>query len=174
MNINNIAAIEALLFTAEEPVSLIEIADTIDMTTSECREYVEVLKKEYNQKKFHGIKIMEYDESYIFATKSHLAPYIKKLHNISKITGLTQPALETLAIIAYKQPVTRGIIEKIRGVSVERTLNTLKKYNLIKEVDRKNTTGNPILYGTTGEFLQQFNLNNISDLPEIEDKKFSD
>jgi len=174
MNVNKIAAIEALLFTAEDPVSLVEIADTIDMTISETREYINVLKKEYNQKKFHGIKLMKYDESYIFATKSYLAPYVKKLHNITEITGLSQAALETLAIIAYKQPVTRPVIEKIRGVNVERTIRTLKKYNLIKEVDRKDTTGNPILYGTTREFLQQFNLNSISDLPEIEKKEFSD
>ena len=170
MDVNNIAAIEALLFTAEEPVSVTEIADTIDMTLSETREYIEVLKKEYNNKKFHGIKLLEVENSYIFATKSHLAPYVKKLHNITKITSLSQAALETLAIIAYKQPVTRATIEKIRGVKVEKTLNTLSKYNLIEEVGKKDTTGKPILYGTTKEFLKQFNLKSLTDLPDINEK----
>ncbi len=170
MDVNKIAGIEALLFTAEEPVSITEIADTIDMTISEVKDYIKVLKKEYNQKKFHGIKLIKYDNSYIFGTKSHLAPYIKKLHDITNVTNLSQAALETLAIIAYKQPVTRSVIEEIRGVKVERTINTLKKYNLIKDKGRKDTTGNPILYGTTEEFLKQFNLNAVSDLPEINKK----
>ncbi|MFW5998121.1 MAG: SMC-Scp complex subunit ScpB [bacterium] len=167
MNINKIAAVEALLFTAEEPVSVVEIADTLDVTLSESKEYINIIKKEFNQKKSHGIRLEKYDDSYMFVTKSHLAPYIKKLHSVSRKTRLSQAALETLSIIAYEQPITRNDIEEIRGVRADKTLSTLSKYNLIKELGRKDTTGNPIVYGTTEEFLRQFQLKALSDLPDI-------
>lgn len=173
MNINKIAAVEALLFTAEEPVSVVDIADTIDVTIQESKEYVNIIKKEFNKKSSHGIRLEQYSDSYIFVTKSHLAPYIKKLHNISKTTKLSRAALETLSIIAYEQPVTRSEIEEIRGVRVDKTLTTLGKYNLIKELGRKDTTGNPILYGTTEEFLRQFNLKDLSELPDLDEIDFS-
>ena len=169
MDVNKVAAVEALLFTAEKPVALVDIANTIDVTIEETREYLDRLGREYNQKKSHGIKLEQYEDSYIFVTKSHLAPYIKKLHDVSQRKRLTQASLETLAIIAYKQPVTRSEIEEIRGVKVERTLRTLSKYDLIQELGRKDTTGNPIEYGTSKEFLRQFDLNSLSELPQLED-----
>ncbi len=166
MNVNNLAAVEALLFTAPEPLSLEELADTLDVTIEEAKELVAVLEKEYNEKKSHGIQLKEYNSNYIFVTKEHLAPYIKKLHDTSMSRSLSQAARETLAIVAYRQPVTRGEIEEIRGVNAEGTLRTLRKYDLIKEVGRKEELGRPILYGTTGEFLRQFDLNDIEELPE--------
>ncbi|MFW5985190.1 MAG: SMC-Scp complex subunit ScpB [Halanaerobiaceae bacterium] len=168
MNVNNLAAIEALLFTAPEPLSCSELADTVDVTLDEIKELLSVLKKEYNDKRSHGIQLKEYNGNYIFVTKEHLAPFIKKLHDVSKKSSLSQAARETLAIVAYRQPVTRGEIEEIRGVNAERTLSTLSKYNLIEEVGREESLGHPILYGTTEEFLQQFDINNLQDLPKKE------
>lgn len=167
MNVNKLAATEALLFTAPEPLSPEEMADTIDVTLNEMKEIISVLKTEYNDKKSHGIQLREYNGNFIFVTKEHLAPYINKLHDVVKTGRLSQAALETLAIIAYKQPVTRGEIEKIRGVNAERTLQTLGKYDLITEVGRREAVGRPILYGTTGEFLQQFDLNTLDELPGL-------
>ena len=174
MDVNKIAALEALLFTAKEAIAIDDIADTIDLTLAETEEYIEVIKKEFNQKRSHGIQLKEYDDKFILATKPHLAPYVKKLHHISKTKNLSQAALETLAIIAYKQPVTRSHIEKIRGVKVEKTLMTLSKYGIIKELGRKDTTGNPIVYGTTEEFLKQFDLNSLSELPDVDDIELED
>lgn len=167
MNVEKLAILEAVLFTAENPVSLKKLATVIDLSPDQTKRHLEVLIREY-EKDSHGFKIKEYDGGYIFRTKLKYSSFIKDLHNISKKFSLSQAALETLAIIVYKQPVTRAEIEKIRGVKVEKTLLTLTKYNLIQELGRKDTIGNPIVYGTTKKFLQHFDINNLSQLPPIE------
>lgn len=167
MNVEYLAKIEALLFTSDEPVPLQDLARVIGLSSKKTREYIEVLIKEY-EKDSHGIEIKEYDESYLFVTKPVYEDEIKNLHNKSNSLRLTQAALETLAIIAYKQPVTRAEIEEIRGVKAEKTLLTLSKYGLIQELGRKETIGNPIVYGTTNKFLQSFNLRDLSELPEVD------
>ncbi len=171
MNVNDLAAVEALLFSAPEPLSIEELADTVDVTVKEIRELIRVLEREYNQKRSHGIQLRQYNGNYIFVTKEHLAPYIKKFHETVNTAKLSGAALETLAIVAYKQPVTRGEIEEIRGVNAERTLKTLEKYNLIAEAGRQDSPGNPILYITTEEFLRQFNLQNLDELPDVKERK---
>ena len=102
----------------------------------------------------------------MFVTKSDYSSLIRDMHN-KKVTRLSQAALETLAIIAYKQPITRAEIEEIRGVKAEKTLLTLGKYGLIEELGRKDTLGNPIVYGTTDKFLHHFDLQDLSQLPEV-------
>lgn len=166
MNCDKLALIEALIFTSEEPLSHTELADMTKETKKDIKEYIKVLKEEYN-KKSHGIELKEYNNSYIFALKTELIPSFKDLKIKSSSLNLTQAALETLAIIAYKQPVTRGEIEEIRGVKAEKTLATLGKYKLIEELGRKETIGNPIVYGTTKRFLIQFDLEDLSQLPEL-------
>ena len=168
MNVNNLAAVEALLFTAPEPLSPEEMATTVDVTIEEMKEMIQVLENEYNNKKSHGIQLREYNGNFIFVTKEHLAPYIKKLHDTPPRDNLSDAAMETLAIIAYKQPITRTEIEQIRGVNVERTLNTLGKYDLVEPQGREDSPGRPILYGTTEEFLKQFALNSLEELNELE------
>ena len=168
MNVNDLAAVEALLFTAPEPLSPDEMAATIDVTIEEMMEIIKVIENEYNNKKSHGIQLREYNGNYIFVTKEHLAPFIKKLHDTAPRDNLSEAALETLAIVAYKQPITRTEIEKIRGVNAERTLNTLRKYDLIEPRGREESPGRPILYGTTEEFLKQFALNSLEELKESE------
>lgn len=166
MNVNILATLEAIIFATEEPVPLEELAATVELTENETEKYIEALKKEY-EKENHGFYLKEYDHSYLFLTKRCYHSAIQDMHS-KKITRLSQAALETLAIIAYKQPVTRAEIEDIRGVKAEKTLLTLTKYGLIEELGRKDTIGNPIVYGTTKKFLQHFDLKDLSYLPEIE------
>ena len=125
------------------------------------------LEKKY-QSSESGIQLKEYNDSYIFQTKKEFAEDIEQLFNITKVSSLSTASMETLAIIAYRQPVTRSEIEEIRGVKVERTLSTLRKYELIEEVGRKETIGNPIIYGTTDQFLEYLDIEDLNQLPEIE------
>ena len=170
MKVSILARIEALIFSAEKPISLSDLSSTLNRPEEELKEHIYVIKKEY-EKKSHGIELKEYNQSYIFGTKPEYASMIEKMHTPPDKTSLSEAALETLAIIAYKQPVTRSEIEDIRGVKAEKTLNTLSKYNLIKELGRKETIGNPIVYGTTEEFLRQFDLEDLSELPQIKIKE---
>lgn len=171
MSYNNISKLEALLFTSDEPVPLKELARVMELPQAEVKDIIESLKLKYEQKD-HGIMIREYEKKYLLTTKAEFSPWIEELHQKKQQFNLTQPALETLAIIAYKQPVTRAEIEEIRGVKAEKTLNTLAKYDLIQELGRKETIGNPIVYGTTSKFLQLFNLEDLSQLPELEEKVY--
>jgi len=161
-----VAIIEALLFTAKEMISLQEIADVIGLTATETKQYISKLSKKYEDD-FHGLLIKEYNDKYILTTKPCFSSYIKDMHNLSNKVRLSTAALETMAIIAYRQPVTRAEIEDIRGVKAEKTLITLNKYGLIKELGRKDTIGNPIVYGTSEKFLRHFDLKNLSELPEV-------
>ncbi len=167
MNVDKLALLEALLFTASEPVEVSELAAVAELSLNETSEYLEVLIKEY-EKRSHGISLKKYDDSYVFVTDPEYATAVEELHSAEKKQSLSRAALETLAIIAYRQPVTRVEIEDIRGVKAEKTLLTLSKYNLIKELGRKETIGNPIVYGTTRDFLERFDLSDLSQLPEIE------
>lgn len=160
-----IATIEALIFASDEPVSIEEISRILAVSVRDVKEALDELYTAYLDKK-HGIYLKEYNGRYIFVTKPEYASVIKEMHQ-KRITRLTPAALETLAIIAYKQPITRAEIEEIRGVKAEKTLLTLSKYGLIEEMGRKETIGNPIIYGTTEKFLEHFDLADLSYLPEI-------
>lgn len=159
------AEIEALLFSAEEPVSIAELSRLLDITKSEVKGFIREIADIY-QKEKHGFYLKEYNSGLMFVTKPDYASIIRDMHN-KKVTRLSPAALETLAIIAYKQPITRAEIEEIRGVKAEKTLLTLNKYSLIEEIGRKDTLGNPIVYGTTDDFLQHFDINDLSKLPEV-------
>lgn len=173
MNIKILARLEALIFTAPEPISLNALSRTLNIPEEKLKKHLFVLKKEY-EKDSHGIKLKEHNEHYIFGSKSEYSPVIRDMHSPPQKTSLSSAALETLAIIAYKQPVTRSEIEEIRGVKAEKTLITLSKYNLIQELGRKDTIGNPIVYGTTKKFLQEFDLEDLSCLPEVDDKEYKE
>ncbi|HMA60470.1 MAG TPA: SMC-Scp complex subunit ScpB [Halanaerobiales bacterium] len=168
MEVENMAKLETIIFVADKPVGIDKLSRVMEMKISNLRPLLDKLKDEY-KKESHGFELNSYDDHYVFETKKKYSDLILNYLNISKHKKLSSAALETLAIVAYEQPITRREIESIRGVNVERTLSTLEKYDLVEEKGRKETIGNPIIYGTTTIFLQKFGLDDISDLPKIED-----
>ena len=160
--------IEALLFVSEKPVSIDVLKDVVtDIEPTEVRSIMEDLNKEYAATN-RSFSIKEIAGGFQMLTDPIYSRWIAALYKKGpdKLTG---PSLETLAIIAYKQPIIRGDIEAIRGVNVDGVMATLTERNLIAMVGRDNRPGKPILYGTTPEFLRYFGLSNLSDLPKIEE-----
>lgn len=158
--------VEALLFVAEEPLPPKKIAELVGVDTKQVRRVLEELQKEY-AKSDHGLQIVEIANGFQFSTKPEMAAVVEKMFTGEKSYTLTQAALETLAIIAYRQPVTRVDIEAIRGVKVGAVLETLQKRRLIRSVGRKDAPGRPVLYGTTKEFLRYFGLKDLSELQKL-------
>src|SRR6056297_1399340 len=163
----DIALVESLIFSSKKRLPHKVIKEITSFSEEKLERIIIYLEQKYQSIEF-GIQLKEYDNSYLFQTKKEFAAEIEQLFDITKVSSLSTASMETLAIIAYRQPVTRSEIEEIRGVKVERTLSTLGKYNLIIELGRKETIGNPILYGTTNEFLQYLDIEKLSQLPEIE------
>lgn len=169
--INWTSILESLLFAAgDEGLSLKQIAEVLEVDDLHASEIIENLKQEYESNENRGIMIVQLAGTFQLATKKDNADYLKKLVDSPHTSTLSQAALETLAIIAYKQPITRAEIEEIRGVKTERPLNTLTAKALIKEVGRAEGTGRAILYGTTKEFLDYFGLKNLNELPPLPEK----
>ena len=162
--------LEALLFVSERPLSLKELKDTLKDYYADAANIENLLKElqaEYeNINKPYEIKFVA--DGWTFATKSSFSPWIKKLFKEKNILKLSPSALETLAIIAYKQPITRAEIDELRGVESSGVINTLAERKLIKIVGRKEAVGHPLLYGTTQDFLKHFGLAHLSELPLIE------
>ncbi len=161
--------VEALLFASGDVgLSITQIANVLDVTEFQATDVIESLKEDYDEDG-RGIHIVEMAGVFQLATKKVHSDYLKKLIESSNTHGLSQAALETLAIIAYKQPITRAEIEEIRGVKTERPLHTLVSKILIKEVGRAEGSGRAYLYGTTKEFLDYFGLNSLEELPPLAD-----
>ena len=156
--------VEALLFTTEEPLSPDKLAEITGVAIKEVREALWQLQKEYSHAE-RGLQVMEIAKGFQLGTKPELAPVLETMFKGEKSYILSQAALETLAIIAYRQPVTRVDIECVRGVKVDGVLETLHKRRFIRTVGRKDAPGRPILYGTTKEFLKYFGLKDLSQLP---------
>ncbi|GGK15353.1 segregation and condensation protein B [Caldalkalibacillus thermarum] len=162
-----LAVIEGLLFVAgNEGLEAKQIADVLEIKTAAVPQLIEEMKKKFKEQN-RGIQVVEIAGSYQLTTRPEHAPYFEKLAHSPSHATLSQAALETLAIIAYKQPVTRAEIEEVRGVKSEKAINTLLNKSLIKEVGRKEGPGRAILYGTTKEFLDYFGLNSLDDLPDL-------
>lgn len=157
--------VEAILFVAEEPVSPEKIAEVAGVEVKTVRQAITELKKFYDAPE-HGLQILEIARGYQMGTKPELAAALEKMFKGESRFSLSQAALETLAIIAYRQPVTRVEIEAIRGVKVDGVLETLSKRRFIRSMGRKDVPGRPILYGTTREFLKYFGLKDLSELPD--------
>jgi segregation and condensation protein B len=160
------AIMECLLFAAQEPITIKEMATIMELHVEEAEELLAELTLDYNDTD-RGLQIQAVAGGYKMTTKPAYAPYVEKLCR-PKSNPLSKPALETLAIIAYRQPVTRAEIEAIRGVKVDHLLSNLLERNLIQEVGRKDTPGRPILYGTTNAFLEYLGLYSLKDLPPLE------
>ena len=160
------AIIEAILFTMGESVELEKIADAIELSKGDTKKILKQMKKEYDESD-RGITIMEYDGSYQMCTKTQMYEYLIRIAKQPKKRVLTDVLLETLSIIAYKQPVTRIEIEKIRGVSSDHAVSKLVEYNLICELGRLDAPGRPLLFGTTEEFLRSFGVHSVDELPVL-------
>ena len=160
------AIIEAILFTMGESVELSKIAEAIELDKKETQKILEEMMQEYNSSE-RGIAIMELDGAYQMCTKAEMYEYLIKIAKQPKQRVLTDVLLETLSIIAYKQPVTKAEIEKIRGVSSDHAVSKLVEYNLICELGRLDAPGRPLLFGTTEEFLRSFGVNSIDNLPVL-------
>lgn len=162
------SAFESMLFVWGELLDVKLAAQIFNINWKDAYEYFKELQAEYEQEG-RGILIREVNKSFQFVTNYQNNEYIQKLCTPVKEKKLSQSALEVLAIIAYKQPVTKGEIESIRGVKCDRVLDGLMKRDLIAEVGRSAGIGRPILYGTTVAFLKNFGFKNLKELPEIND-----
>jgi segregation and condensation protein B len=161
--------VEALLFVATEPLSLDRVCELLDgVERSRVVTALDDLRDAYRRQN-HGLAIVEVGGGYEMVTVAEAAPWIRKLAATKTASRLSKPALETLAIIAYKQPLTRPEIEAIRGVDVAGVVKTLMDRRLVKIIGRKDVVGRPMMFGTTKEFLQAFGLNDLSDLPTLRD-----
>ncbi|MGD6831462.1 SMC-Scp complex subunit ScpB [Sutcliffiella halmapala] len=165
--INWKSIVESLLFAAgDEGLTLKQLSTVLEIEESEALDAISALREDY-QSPDRGIAIIELAGTFQLTTKKEHSVYLKKLVESPTSQSLSQAALETLAIVAYKQPITRTEVESIRGVKSERPLQTLAAKALVKEVGRAEGTGRAILYGTTKEFLDYFGLKNIKELPPL-------
>ena len=157
------ATIESLLFITNEPLTPAQLAELAEMEETDVQDVLNWLIEDYSDAS-KGIGVIKLGDGYIMAIKQAYLPYVEKLYR-PQMNNLSMAALETLAIVAYKQPVTRGEIELIRGVKADKIIQNLIGKELIEEQGRKDAPGRPILYGTTRRFLQYFNIESLAELP---------
>lgn len=162
-----ISAIESLLFVSGEPLNPKELAANLELPEKKVKEVLDIMIEEYKSEK-RGIKLIAIEGGYQLVTKPENSDFVQRLLKKNKRQSLSQASLESLSIIAYKQPITRIDIDEIRGVKSESAIQRLVERELIKEVGRLEVPGRPILYGTTDEFLRQFNLQALDELPSLD------
>jgi segregation and condensation protein B len=162
------SVIEALIFSSEKPLPIEQIKKVLDsLETTQVRAIIEQLKLEY-ETQGRGIRIVEIAGGFQMITATEYAPFLKKLYKQRRVERPSKPALETLAIIAYKQPVTKLEIESLRSVNIDGVVATLVERGLIRIVGRKKAPGRPFVFGTTRQFLEHFGLKSLEELPKIE------
>ena len=168
-------AIEALLFASERPLSPEEIKHAFQdsVSAADIREQIESLSREYDAQD-RGFRMFEIAGGFQLASDIRFAEVLKRFYQSREKKKLSQAGLETLAVIAYRQPVTRADIEAIRGVSVDGAVKTLLEKGMIKITGRKEVPGRPILYGTTQEFLEHFGLKSMQELPPLSEYSLKD
>lgn len=159
------AILEAILLASPEPLTVKRIADVMGLDEKDARILIEDLRKEYQQPG-RGLYVQEMAGGYVLTTRPEYAEFVEKLLQ-PRPKGLSHAALETLSIIAYRQPITKPEIEGVRGVNVDRSVEVLLERRLVRELGRKDGPGRPMLYGTTKDFLQYFGLNDLADMPTI-------
>lgn len=165
------SVMESLMFMWGEPLDVHEAAKLIDEDWHHIYDLMLELEKEYEDRN-GGVKIRRINKSFQFVTNEENGELLERFLTPVKNKRLSQSALEVLAIIAYKQPVTRGEIENIRGIRCEKVLERLEDREFIKNLGRSESIGRPILYGTTPQFLQYMNINSLKELPKINSKDF--
>lgn len=163
--------VESLLFVAPEPVEVARLAQVLGVESGEVEAALARLGESCRTR---GVRLQRQAEAVQLVTAPEAAPFVARLLGAQARSRLSAAALETLAIIAYRQPVTRAQIEAIRGVNCERALATLQARSLIAEVGRQETVGRPILFGTTMEFLEYFGLTDLTDLPPLDSQDEQD
>lgn len=164
------AAIEAILFTMGDSVELSRIAEAVGHDEATTRKIIHNMKDRYEEED-RGIRIIELENSFQFCTKKEMYEYLIRVAKQPKRYVLTDVLLETLSIIAYKQPVTKLEIEKIRGVKSDHAVNKLVEYGLVEETGRLDAPGRPLLFGTTEEFLRRFSVHSLDDLPVLDQEQ---
>ncbi len=163
------SAIEAILFSVGDAVKISQLATVLEIGEDDVVKIVEIMTDKYEQQK-RGMTIIRLEDSFQMATKKEYYDYVRKINNKIKDYSLTDVLIETLAIIAYKQPVTKSMIEEIRGVNSSHSVNKLVEYKLVEEVGRLDGPGRPILFGTTKEFLRGFGIERVEELPAISEE----
>ena len=169
--LEHVQILESLLFVSPEPLSIDKLQEVTGGDKKIIREALDLLMGRFRSED-HGIKVVEIAGGFQMVTRPENSPWVKKLLTVKTTGKLSKPGLETLAIIAYKQPIIRPEIESIRGVDCGGVIRTLLERRLIKIVGRKEMPGKPMLYGTTKEFLEYFGLKSISEMPTL--KEFKD
>ena len=161
------SAIESMLFVSGEPLALRELSNNLGLKEKNVEEILNEMANEYEDKN-RGIRLISINGGYQLVTESENSDFVQKLLKKNKKHSLSQASIESLAIIAYKQPITRIDIDEIRGVKSESAITRLIERGLIKDIGRLEVPGRPILYGTTDEFLRQFGLQTIKELPSLD------
>ncbi len=165
------ATVEALLFVSGDPLPARKIAEILAIETEAVERLLSALAKDL-ENAGRGLALAKVAGGYQLSTKAQFAPFIEKLAKVTR-AKLSMPAMETLSIVAFRQPITKQEIEQIRGVKIDRILNRLEEQGLVKEIGRKPVLGRPVLYATTDEFLRCFGLDDLSELPKLpEAEKF--
>ncbi|HRZ87312.1 MAG TPA: SMC-Scp complex subunit ScpB [bacterium] len=166
--------VEALLFVSDRPLSLKELQQILselgNLNVGDIMGAIEALRKEYSDM-MRSFQIVEVANAYQIRTLPEYAPWLSKLFRDESRDKLSMPALETLSIIAYRQPITRAEIEAIRGVNIDGVMKALMERDLIKISGKKDVPGHPFLFGTTKKFLTHFGLKDLTDLPQISEFK---
>lgn len=162
------AVIEALLFSSDKPLLLEQMKHVLGLDTNQIHLVLEELRLEY-ENSCRGLRVIEVAGGFQMATAADFSPFLKKLYKERRAERLSKPALETLAIIAYKQPVTRMEIESLRNVNIDGVMGSLVEKNLIRVTGRKKAPGRPYVFGTTRQFMEHFGLKTLEDLPKMED-----
>ena len=160
------AVLESILFVADEPVTVARLVSALEADRSLIKEAARSLSEEYAGR---GLRVQYQDDQVQMVTAPEAAPYVERFLGLQYSGKLSAAALETLAIVAYRQPITTPQIEAIRGVDCQGVLRSLIARGLVEAVDRLDTAGRPVVYATTFEFLQYFGLANLTELPELED-----
>lgn len=161
------AVVEAVLFAMGNSVELKKLASVLNMSDTETKALIGSMQEEYNSDANRGITIVELEGSIQMCSKTEMYEHLMKIATVPKHYSLTDTVLETLSIVAYKQPVTRIEIEKIRGVNCDHAVNKLLEYGLITELGRLDAPGRPLLFGTTEEFLRCFGVKSLDELPTV-------
>lgn len=160
------AVLEAVLFTMGESVEISRLADVIEENVKDTKDILKGMQERYEQEN-RGIELVQFDDSVQLCTKADMYEYLIKIAKAPRKMTLTDTVLETLSIIAYKQPITRVEVERIRGVSCDHAINKLLEYDLITELGRLDAPGRPLLFGTTEQFLRCFGVGSLDELPEL-------
>ena len=167
-----VGIVEAILFVTGDAVEKSEIRRALDISDAELEETLDALESGYDFDR-RGLRLLRFGAHVQLATRPDYAPYVEKLLQPVQKQSLSQAVMETLAVIAYRQPVTKGEIEQVRGVKCDYSVQSLMTKGLIAEVGRKETLGRPILYGTTDAFLRHFCISSVAELPEIDFSKLT-